>query len=120
MACDLHNVQQKEGETLKVHLACYNAAIVRVMDLDEKAFVSTFVKGLRSKHLMSNFNKDILSHLMRSEPDRNVTSMVKNQLQSKGIRRMKSKMRVGWSDNLGVTTWPLSRQFEAEDIGVAV
>ncbi|RDX96071.1 hypothetical protein CR513_21320, partial [Mucuna pruriens] len=45
---DLFDIRQAKEEILKSYLACFNNAIVRVNDPDQKFFIKAFQKGLRA------------------------------------------------------------------------
>lgn len=57
MEDDMHDVKQKPGETLKEYLARFNAATMKVVDPDQKTFVSAFMKGVRSGPFNESLNQ---------------------------------------------------------------
>lgn len=49
MEDDMHDIKQEPGQTLKAYLARFNNGTVKVVDPDQRTFVSAFIKGIQSR-----------------------------------------------------------------------
>ena len=53
----LYTVKQKEDESIRVFVSCFNVAILKVCDLDQSVVISTMISGLLKNDLKRSLVK---------------------------------------------------------------